>query len=142
MLIDKLREDLLNARRARTAISTGLLTALVGEAVMVGKNAGNRDTNDEEVLATIRKFLKNAEENLVRLVSIGRPIDETNVEIAILKAYLPQQMSEMQLAVAIMDLKLANPSINMGQMMKSLKDKYAGLYDSRRASDLVKAALI
>jgi uncharacterized protein YqeY len=142
MLIDKLREDLLNARRARTAISTGLLTALVGEAVMVGKNAGNRETNDEEVLATIRKFLKNAEENLVRLVSIGRPIDETNVEIAILKAYLPQQMSEMQLAVAIMDLKLANPSINMGQMMKSLKDKYAGLYDSRRASDLVKAALI
>jgi uncharacterized protein len=54
-MMDKLRADLLTARKERSDM-TGLLTALVGEAAMIGKNNGNRETTDEEVLRIVKKF--------------------------------------------------------------------------------------
>ena len=41
MLMDKLRADFLAARKARQDVRIALLTALVGEAAMIGKNNGN-----------------------------------------------------------------------------------------------------
>lgn len=43
MLIVKIKHDQLVARKNRDQIESTLLTTLIGEADMVGKNNGNRD---------------------------------------------------------------------------------------------------
>ena len=51
MLIENLKEDQLIARKNRDQIKATLLTTLIGEAEMVGKNTGNRSPFDEEVVS-------------------------------------------------------------------------------------------
>ena len=58
MLLNKIKADQLAARKAKDGLATALLTTLIGDAEMVGKNAG-RLVTDEEVVAVIKKFIKN-----------------------------------------------------------------------------------
>jgi uncharacterized protein YqeY len=142
MLINKIKEDLLTARKNKSTIKVSLLSTLVGESVMVGKNSGNRETNDSEALGVIRKFLKNAEETLQRLNSIGRDTTDIKEEITVLKQYLPQQLETDDLIKIILTMKQENQLINMGQVMKLLKEQYNGLYDAKNASNIVKSVLV
>lgn len=141
MLIDKLRGDLLAARKSRQSVATALLTALVGEAIAVGKNAGNRESTDEETLAMIRKFLKNAEETLIRLKTAERDTLVTSEEIAILKSYIPLQMTAEELCTIVTAMKDHDSNLNMGAIMKLLKERHGGQYDGRLANEVVKAVL-
>lgn len=141
MLIEKIRADLLVARKARETVTANSLTALVGEAVMVGKNAGNRESTDEEVIATVRKFLKNLEETKRNLVAHGKDTAVCEEEIKILGQYLPQQMSADDLKSAITAIVAETAGANMGVVMKVLKERYAGLYDGKLASEVVKQVL-
>ena len=141
MLVDKLRTDLLAARKARNVLATNLLSTLVGETVMVGKNVGNRETTDDEALAMVRKFLKNATETLQKLVEAGRSVDNVKEEIAILNSYLPKQLTDEELFAVVREMKVADPTLNLGGAMKLLKEKYNGLYDGKIAGGIVKTVL-
>lgn len=141
MLIEKIRADLLTARKARATVAANSLTALVGEAVMVGKNAGNRESTDEEVIATVRKFLKNLEETKRNLVAHNKDTAVCEEEIAIISKYLPQQMSVDELRSAVAAIAAETAGANMGVVMKVLKERYAGLYDGKLASEVVKQVL-
>lgn len=141
MLIERIKADLLVARKARSTVAANSLTALVGEAVMVGKNAGNRESTDEEVIATVRKFLKNLEETKRNLVTHNKDTSVCEEEIAIISKYLPQQMSADELKTAIAAIVAETAGANMGVIMKVLKEKYAGLYDGKLASEVVKQVL-
>ena len=61
-LLTQLKKDSMLARKAVDRVRATLLSTLIGEAEMVGKNAGNRESTDEEVQQMIRKFLKNNQE--------------------------------------------------------------------------------
>ena len=64
MLIEKIKHDQLVARKNRSTVESTLLTTLIGEADMVGKNNGNRDPFDEEVISVVKKFLKGVNETI------------------------------------------------------------------------------
>ena len=137
MLIDKIRKDLLNARRMRNTTITPLLTSLISEASMIGKNAGNRASTDEEVLHMVKKFLKNAEETAALMKTVNRQTTIVDEEIEFLKAYLPKQMLKEEIALAIGELMASNPTAKLGELMKLMKDKYNGLYDAKQASQII-----
>ena len=141
MLMEKLQADLLQARKARQPIETGLLTALVGEAKMVGKNAGNRQTTDAEALAMVKKFLKNAEETKNRLAEHNKDTTQLNREIEVLQAYVPQQLTVEELTEAIKNIIATVPNINIGTIMKELKAKYGTTYDGRKANEIAKTLI-
>lgn len=136
-MMERIRADQLQARKAKDEIATGLLTALVGEATMVGKNAGNRETTDDEVLAMVQKFVKNARETQ-KLA----PSDKIATEIKMLEGYLPQQMTADELREVVVALRTENPAANMGVVMKHLKDNFGGRYDGKVASQVVKDTLV
>jgi uncharacterized protein YqeY len=140
-LMDKLQADQLAARKGRATVAAALLTALIGESAMVGKNAGNRTSTDDEVQATIRKFLKNAEETQARLAEAGKDTAVIREEIQILSGYLPQQMTDEQLTEAISAICRGMAAPNMGAVMKALKEQHGGRYDGRRANELIKRRL-
>ena len=62
-LLSKIRADLFTLRKegeSKNAIS--LLTTLYSEAANVGLNDFKRETTDAEVIAVIKKFIKNIDE--------------------------------------------------------------------------------
>jgi len=168
-LILVLKVRLLEARKHNDVVAKELLSTLVGEASLISEEdfkAGIKTPTDEKVMATIRKFLKNAIEmkrlqeaefervignspndGKTRLMKDGdREFMEqfvpkmraTDREIEILNGYLPKQMTEDELRSVISDFKAENIGANVGSIMSFLKTNYAGLYDGKMASQLAK----
>ena len=71
-------------------------------------------------------------------------IDKEKSEIAIIKEFLPQQMSEDEIkaacVAAIKDSEAASLK-DMGKVMKILKEKYLGKMDFAKAGQLLKETL-
>lgn len=143
MLLDTLKNDALAARKARDAIRSALLTTLVAEAAKVGKDDGNRASTEAEVVAVVKKFIKNTEETL-RAVQ-GKPAEaQAQGELAILKAYLPKQATEEDVRAKVAELVggLSDRSPRqMGVVMAGLNAAFDGNFDKALASRIVKTAL-
>lgn len=133
-LMDTLKVKQLEARKAGQTQAASLYTTLLGEAAMVGKNAGNRDTTDAEVVAVVQKFLKNIAETIQALTTRGQPVDAQKAEQELLKVFLPQQLTELELV----DLAKTNQSLGMPGFMRMLKENYSGRYDGKLASQVAK----
>ena len=143
MLLDTLKNDALAARKARDAVRSALLTTLVAEAAKVGKDNGNRASTEAEVVAVVKKFIKNTEETL-RAVQ-GKPAEaQARSELAILKAYLPKQATEEDVRAKVAELVggLSDRSPKqMGVVMAGLNAAFEGNFDKAVASKIVKDAL-
>ena len=143
-LLAKIKQDQLQARKNKNAAEATLLTTLIGEAAMIGKNDGNRETTDVEVVTVIKKFIKNNTElmNVANVPEMG--YDYAKKENDFLAQYLPSQMTEEELQTTIQTyistLEEVSPKL-MGSVMKWLKDNYAGQYDGGLASKVVKGLL-
>jgi uncharacterized protein YqeY len=151
MLIEQIRQDQLQARKDRAAFAP-VLTTLLGEAVMIGKSAGNRETTDDEVIAVIQKFIKNARETIATLNTGKYQADtwgsnktkELTLEVDVLSKYLPKQLSSEQL-LEIFNAQFASgvekTPKSKGVLMKFLKDNYANQYDGKEAAVVIDVAL-
>ena len=141
MLIENLKEDQLIARKNRDQIKATLLTTLIGEAEMVGKNAGNRAPFDEEVVAVVKKFLKGINETIAVLTKSGQDATQFEKEREILDSYLPTQLTKGKLVVmldsAVVDGTLVEDKSFKGASMKWLKNNYSGQYDGRVAAEAI-----
>ena len=138
MLIVKIKQDQLVARKNRDQIESTLLTTLIGEAEMVGKNNGNRDPFDEEVISVVKKFLKGVNETIAILEKSGHDVSQFEKERYILDSYLPTQLTKEKLIVmldsAVVDGTLVEDKSFKGAAMKWLKEHYSGQYDGRVAA--------
>jgi hypothetical protein len=151
-LLSRIKADQLQARKAKDTIQASLLTTLIGEAEAVGKNDGNRETTDSEVVAMIKKFLKNTNE---LLAVFPKPIPDHDLkqiaacnvasqEKLILEAYLPTQYTGtglQSIVAASIQLVGASTAKDMGKVMKDLKTRYDGQYDGSEASKVIKELL-
>jgi len=145
MLISQIKLDALIARKARQTDTATLLTTLYSEASMIGKNAGNRESTDAEVLQVIEKFVKNANEVRIILLKNNKGVGYVDNEILILSKYLPQKMSYEELGHVIRGIikglrKDKSPKL-MGEVMSMLKILHGGEYDGKMASEIVRKEL-
>ncbi|MCK5600484.1 GatB/YqeY domain-containing protein [Candidatus Pacearchaeota archaeon] len=140
-LLSKIKNDLNNARKASDRVALTILTTLYAEAAMQGKNSGNRESTDDEVTATITKFVKNAKE-LLSHIGDAETRDKIISEIAVYETYLPLQLSVKELTsiiTNIMEVKEGDVIPNIGIVMKHLSANYSGTYDGKLASEIVRA---
>jgi uncharacterized protein YqeY len=142
-LIEHIRADQLQARKDKDTIKVNLLTTLIGEAVSIGKNNGNRETTDAEVVALAKKFIKNLQEAITTYSRFGVNTDNQVREVSILEAYIPKQMTTEQLkeAVAAIKVEISASPKDMGKVMALLKARHDGQYDGKVASTIVKEVL-
>lgn len=144
MLLETINQDRNEARKMKYTATATLLTTLYSEAQMVGKNDGNRETTDTEVVAVIKKFLKNLEETMNNLPETDERYAIAQTEHATLLHYLPQQLTEEELREVIEDLIQTNDVTSMkdmGFVMTELKAYYDGQYDGKTASQIVREVL-
>jgi len=143
-VIEKLKQDQLQARKEKNKFLSGILTTLIGEIISVGKNNGNRETTNDEAVKVIEKFKKNAEQTCTLMADSGADSKEMESyieEISIYNSYLPKQMNTEELTSLIKDIIDHDSQINMGKIMKFLKSQYAGQYDGKEASQIAKKLL-
>lgn len=144
MILTQIKQNQLNARKSKDKFTSGILTALMSEVAIVGKNNGNRETTDEEAIKVIKKFVKNLNET-IKLTKDEAKLVEFNSELEIYESFLPKMMSERETEMAVENIVRALPEKNpklMGQIMGQLSKEYGEMLDKGIASRLVKAALI
>ena len=133
-LIDTIKADQLQARKLRESLKATLLTTLIGEAEVIGKNDGNREVTDAEVVAVIKKFIKGIDETL-RYLGDNAPSQSQVVqsEKDMLEVYLPKQMTYEEILGAIHPVLFGTK----GQIMSHLKKNYEGQYDGKLAAKVI-----
>lgn len=136
-LYQQIKEDQLEARKSRDTIRTALLTTLLGDVALIGKNAGGREPTDAEVVQMVKKYIKN---NVEGYTGYNRHVTH-DAELHILEHWLPKQLDEEGLKKVVEGLIADQPTANMGILMKALKASYDGQYDGALASKLIKEAL-
>jgi uncharacterized protein YqeY len=141
MLMEKIREDMITARKGTDTVARNLLITLYSEAQAVGKNKRNGDTTDEEVVSMVKKFITNLEETVRLLEARNQDVHAQTHELEILRTFLPRQMTEQELTQVVQNLVTAHVGANMGQIMTQLKADHAGTYDGKMASQVVKSVL-
>ena len=140
-LLQDIKDHQLEARKKKDKIRANLLTTLLGEASMIGKNDGNRETTDNEVVAVIKKFIKSMNETMQ---ATDGGSTQLLSEKAMLEEYLPEQLTGNALHNTITSIVInlgAHGPKAMGMVMKELKTQYAGQYDGKEASTLTKEVL-
>jgi hypothetical protein len=144
-LKDRITEDMKTAMRAKESARLGTVRLLL--AAMKQKEVDERvELTDADVLSIIEKMVKQRRESIAQFEKAGRTelAEAEKAEIGVLSAYLPQQMTEAEVAAAvaaaIQESGAAGPK-DMGKVMGLLKSRLAGRTDMGRLSDLVKAKL-
>lgn len=137
-LLQTIKTDLISARKSKDTITTNVLTTLIGEAEAIGKNNGNRETTDAEVIALVKKFTNNIMETLKVLDSNDSRVIVLVSEKKILKQYLPQQLTVDELTAIIQSIvtELNASKKDMGKVLGKLKQQYAGQYDGALAATI------
>lgn len=140
-LLQKIQRDYNSARLANTSatkVEATLLVTLFAEAQRVGKDNGNRETTDAETLAVVQKFVKNTTETLSYLKEDDPRYLAAKVELEVLTRYLPQSLTEEEINAEIDKLVPAGGDVKMGMVMKHFKENFAGRYDGKALSELLK----
>lgn len=135
-LLQQVKNDQLAARKNKQKVEASVLTTLIGEASVIGKNDGNRESTDAEVIAVVKKFIKGIDESLSYSAS-----EQLVTEKTVLEKYLPTELSHDKLTSLVIDYISANKELNMGQVMKYFKESYPGQYDGKVLSTVVKQHL-
>jgi uncharacterized protein len=132
-LMEQIRNDQLEFRKQRKSIETAVLTTLLGEASAIGKNNGNRETTDTEVVALVKKFIENNNQTIKVLNGVQEKTENLIKENSALQVYLPKQMSEQEIRDT-----LATCSKELGKIMGHFKKEFPGMYDGALVSRLAK----
>lgn len=133
--IEEIKADLLFSRKNKVGKSIEVLTTLLGEAVSIGKNDGNRETTDLEVIALVKKFIDNNSFTLSKIDPQDPRVADLIQENNILNYYLPRQLTSDDVKQILESLQ--KPLI-MKDAMSHMKANYAGTYDGKMVSQLIK----
>src|SRR3990167_4517821 len=129
-LKDQITEDMKTAMRAKDSERLGTIRLL--QAAMKQKE--------------VDKLIKQRKDSITAFEGAGRQdlADKEKAEMAVLQAYLPERMSEGEVAAAVQaivaELGAKGPG-DMGKVMGAVKTRLAGKADMGQVSAAVKAAL-
>ena len=144
-LKEKISDDMKTAMRAKD--SGRLATIRLINAAIKQKEVDERiELNDDQVLSVIEKMIKQRKDSISQFEAGGRQdlADIEKAELVVLNAYMPAQMSEVEVqaevTAAVAAVGAAGPQ-DMGKVMGVLKPKLAGRADMTAVSAMVKAAL-
>ena len=141
----QITEDMKTAMRARETARLGAIRLLL--AAIKQREVDERiELTDADVLSIIDKMLKQRRDSISQYAAAGRQdlVDVEEFEVSVLQTYMPQQMSEAEIATAIAQAVAASGAggvQDMGKVMAILKPQLAGRADLGRVSGLVKAQL-
>ena len=137
----------MRAKDARTLSSVRMILAALKDRDIAARGTGNTaGIPDTEILRLLQGMVKQRRESiaLYRQGNRSELAQQEEEEIAIIESFLPNQMSEEEIAAAakkaIAETDAAGIK-DMGKVMGLLRERHAGLLDMARAGAVVKQLL-
>lgn len=140
-LANQLRKEKLEAFKSKDNIKNGVLSLLIS-ALALKEKEEKRTLTETEEFQIVQKELKQTRESLESTPSNRTDlIEETTSKIKLLESYLPQQLSQEELAVEInlfMEENQLEPTMkNRGAITKGMLEKFAGRTDGKALSSIL-----
>lgn len=145
MLVDKIKDDLKTAMKARDQARVDVLRFLLAEVKNVGINE-RRELDDGVVAGVLQKLTKQRRDGIDQFRAAGREdlVKKEMAEMAILAEYMPRQLSDAELETRLRDL-IAEGGIqskkDMGKVMKEATARFKGRVDGKKVQEIVQRLL-
>jgi hypothetical protein len=147
MLAEQIQTDLRAAMKARDRDAVAALRMVLARIKETQVAAGHGDeVTDDEVQALIRREAKRRTEAADAFAAAGRDelAAKEEAELVILQRYLPQQMSDAELATIIDETIAATGASSagdFGRVMGAVMSKVSGRADGTRVNAMVRGRL-
>lgn len=141
-LLNKMKQDLICAMKEKDKDKLAVLRMVKG-AMQLEHINNKKEENEELLIDVVSKQIKMRKESISDFEKGNRQdlIDQANIEINILKDYLPKQLSEEEVDKIIDDIfNKVNPSSpkEMGLIMKEVTPLLKGKTDMKIVSEKIK----
>jgi len=149
MIRDTIKQALVDAMKSGDKPRTGTIRLI--QSALKNRDIelrGSANAPDDDVLVTevLQKMIKQRRESIDMYAKGNRPelAEAEAAEVAVIETFLPKQMSDEEMAVAIEAAATETGAASvkdMGKVMALIKDRHSGQLDMGKASQMVKARL-
>ena len=146
MLEKQITADYITAMKAKDFFKSTTLNFLRAQFKNIIIEKKVQELEDVDVITVIKKQVKQRQDSIEQFRDGGRPelADKEEAELAILKSYLPEELSEDEI-VKLVDEAISETEAtsmkDMGKVMKVVSEKAQGRVDNKVVSSLVNQIL-
>ena len=145
MLKEKLLQDFKEAMKEKNELKKNTIMMVRAAILQIEKDT-QKELNDDAILEILAKEIKKRKDSLEDIEKSGREdlMKQANDEMAIIKAYLPKELSLEELEKIIEEVIAetgATSMKDMGKVMQAAKAKTAGRADNKIINEIVKKKL-
>ena len=134
---EQINADFITAMKAKDEVAKMALNSIKAAITNAEKGNGTWVATNEEVIKIISKGIKQREESIKMYDLANRPelVAKEQDEISILKKYMPAQMSEQEITLALKEIlqdfsvTIKNPLALVGKTIGEFNKKYQGRAD-------------
>ncbi len=146
LLEETINKDYIQAMKDKIPERSGALSYLRAMIKQVKVDKRLEQVSDDEVIAVIKKQIKQRQDSIEQFEKGGRPelAAKERAEIDIMKVYLPTEMAADEIKVVIDQVVKETGAASMkdmGNVMKVVREKVGARADGKLVSELVKEKL-
>lgn len=144
-LKERLQEDWKSAMKSHDSFKSSVLSMARAAILQVEKSDGSK-LDDEAVINVLSKEVKQRKDSISEFEKGNRQdlVDQTNKEIEILLEYLPQQLTNEEIAEIVksaVETVGANSISDIGKVMAEIMPKVKGRSDGKLVNQIVRQFL-
>ena len=143
--ISQALKDAMRAKNKEATSTLRLINAAIKDRDIAARPEGITDgVGDDEILQLMQKMIRQRQESIKMYEEAGRLelAEQERQEIGVIQTFLPAQMTEEEITHAVDKVvtEIGAESVkDMGRLMASLRERYAGQMDFGKASGIAKA---
>lgn len=138
-----LASDLTRAMKARDMLRVYVLRGLLTAAKNLRVEKRGTAPTEAELVQLVRREIRKREEaeGYARQAGREEAVVQNQAERAVLEALVPAQLDATRLEAAIRELAARPDGRSMGAVMSALRERFAGQYDGKQASEIARRVL-
>ena len=132
--IDNKLNEALKAKDKSTYPTLRLVVSAIKDAEIAGRSKGKKEMSDSDIMAILKKMIKQRNESCEVYKKAGRKelLENEKKEIEVISTFLPKQLSDEEtkkICEAVIKSVGASSMKDMGKVMGALKSKHADTLD-------------
>jgi hypothetical protein len=139
----QLGEDLSRAMKARDMPRVYVLRGVLAAAKNLKVERRGAELSEADLVQVVRREIRKREEAEEFAAKADRQtlVEQNRAERAMLEAYVPAPLESGALESAIREIAARPDGRNLGAIMGALKERFAGRFDGRQASEIARRVL-
>jgi len=144
--IEEKLNQALKAKDKNTYPTLRLVVSAIKDAEIAGRSKGQKEMTDADIIAILKKMIKQRNESCEVYKKAGRSelLENEIKEIDVISVFLPKQLSEEETKKICADVVKsvgASSMKDMGKVMGALKSKHSDTLDFSKVSSIIKELL-